>query len=115
MEPLAIDQATFVELRDAVGDEFATELVDTFAEESPPILEGMRAAVAAMDHNSYRRAAHSLKSNGTTFGALGFAAMARTAEQTGLTGDVSADAATVDALEAAFRSAVAELRDLCGG
>ncbi len=115
MEATVIDLATFAELREAVGDEFALELVDTFQEEAPAILAAMRAALVTADADGFRRAAHSLKSNGNTFGALEFANMARACELNGFSGDAAADGAVVDALDAAYATAAAELKVLAGG
>jgi len=107
-----IDLPTFAELRVSVGDEFAAELVDTFLEEAPAILDQLRAAMAAGDADGYRRAAHSLKTNGNTFGALEFASVAGAIEQRGLTGDAATDASMVDALDSAYIAAAAELTEL---
>jgi HPt (histidine-containing phosphotransfer) domain-containing protein len=79
-----IDAATFKALQETAGAEFVAELVDTFLEEAPPMLEDLRSAFAARDADSFRRVAHSLKSNGNTFGALAFAAMAKDLELAGL-------------------------------
>jgi HPt (histidine-containing phosphotransfer) domain-containing protein len=76
MTASTIDRATFDALREAAGAEFVVELVDTFAEEAPGMLAELRRALAANDAETFRRAAHSLKSNGSTFGATAFAAMA---------------------------------------
>ena len=110
-----IDLATFNELRDAVGDVFAAELVDTFLEEAPAILDELRAALAMSDAVAYRRAAHSLKSNGATFGAVTLASMARDAELGGFADDPANDSAVVDALNAAYLDAAAKLSTLCRG
>ena len=79
-----IDAATFKALQETAGAEFVVELVDTFLEEAPPMMEELRSALAARDADKFRRVAHSLKSNGNTFGALAFAAMARELELAGL-------------------------------
>ena len=107
---------------DFVHDQLATgrklrvlTIVDTFLEEAPGILAELRTALAAADVDGYRRAAHSLKSNGNTFGALAFASMARDAELGGFTGDAATDGAVLDALEAAFTAAAAELKKLLNG
>jgi HPt (histidine-containing phosphotransfer) domain-containing protein len=107
-----IDLPTFAELRLSVGDEFAAELVDTFLEEAPAMLAELRAAMGAGDADGYRRAAHSLKANGNTFGALEFASLAGAIEQRGLTGDSAADTSMVHALDSAYVSVAAELTDL---
>jgi chemotaxis protein histidine kinase CheA len=115
MEPSVIDLPTLAELREGVGDEFTAELVDTFTEEAPGILAELRTALGAGDADGYRRAAHSLKANGNTFGALVFANMARDAEHGGFTGDAATDVAVVDALDAAYAAAAAELTELTRG
>ena len=113
--PSAIDLSTFAELRESVGDEFAAELVSTFMDEAPGILADMRAAMAAGDSAGYRRAAHSLKSNGNTFGAFRFAELARQAEHDGFAGDGGADTGLLDDLDTEYAAAVAELRELTSG
>lgn len=80
----AIDLATFKELQDAAGPEFVAELVDTFLEEGPRMLRDLEGALAARDAERFRRAAHSLKSNSNTFGALRLATQAKDLELGGL-------------------------------
>jgi HPt (histidine-containing phosphotransfer) domain-containing protein len=79
-----IDAATFAELQATAGDEFVRELVDTFLEEAPPMLDALRESLAAGQAEAFRRAAHSLKSNANTFGALTLASMARDLELNGI-------------------------------
>jgi HPt (histidine-containing phosphotransfer) domain-containing protein len=105
-----IDRATFAELQASAGEDFVKELVDTFLEEAPVMFDELRAAFATGDADAFRRAAHSLKSNSQTFGALRLGAMARTLELEGL----PPDAAPVDALAQAYaaaKTALAALRD----
>jgi HPt (histidine-containing phosphotransfer) domain-containing protein len=115
MDTRTIDPATFEELRDSVGAEFVRELVATFLEEAPTLLATLRSASAAGDAESFRRAAHSLKSNGNTFGALAFGAMARDLELGGLHSDSARNALALDALDAAYAQAAAALTELRGG
>ncbi len=86
MTVVTIDPATFADLQASTGAEFVIELVDTFAEEAPQMLAEMRAAHAAAAAERFRRAAHSLKSNSSTFGAVRLAEMARALELNGLPG-----------------------------
>jgi len=79
-----IDVATFEELKATAGADFVGELVDTFLGEAPAMLADLRTAFAAGDADRFRRAAHSLKSNSNTFGALTLGAMARELELGGL-------------------------------
>jgi HPt (histidine-containing phosphotransfer) domain-containing protein len=110
-----IDRATFDELREAVGDEFIAELVDTFATEAPSSLAELRQALGAGDVDGYRRAAHSLKSNCGTFGAHALAERARDVELGGFPDDAAAAAVTIDALADELATVVAELKELAGG
>jgi HPt (histidine-containing phosphotransfer) domain-containing protein len=105
----AIDPATFAELQATAGAEFTRELIDTFLEEAPPMLAGLREALAAASAEAFRRAAHSLKSNATTFGAQALAAMARELELQGL---AAATPAALAALAQQYDAVAAELKAL---
>jgi HPt (histidine-containing phosphotransfer) domain-containing protein len=115
MNDPVIDSAVYAELRDTTGAEFVAELVDTFLEEGPGMLAELRGARADGNAERFRRAAHSLKSNGNTFGALRLAALARELELKGLDTEPSRDAAALTALEAEFARAAAELKTLRNG
>ena len=107
-----IDRAVFANLRSTTGAEFVAELVDTFIEEAPGILAELRDACADGDAERFRRAAHSLKSNGNTFGALKLAALARELELKGLDTKSIGNATALTALEAEYTRAAAELKAL---
>ena len=111
MTDTAIDHAIFAELQTTAGAEFVIELVGTFLEEAPRMLAELRSAQAASSAERFRRAAHSLKSNSNTFGALKLGEMARKLELGGLV----ADAAPLDALEAEYARVAAALKSLCNG
>lgn len=115
MNASPIDLATFAELQDAMGPEFTLELVDTFLEESPGILADLRTALAEGDVDGYRRAAHSLKSNCNTFGALLLASAAREIELGGFSGDAGSDGLAVDALVADYADVASALSELARG
>ena len=108
MSASAIDPHTFDELQANAGADFVAELVDTFAEEAPPLIAEMRRALAAGAAERFSRAAHSLKSNSSTFGATRLAAMSRELELGGLPADV----AGIDALAQEFESTLAALKAL---
>ena len=82
-----------------------------FPRKLPGLLAELRAAWAAKSAERFRRAAHSIKSNGLTFGAGTLAAMARELELGGL----AADPAGLDALEREYDRTAAALKELCGG
>jgi len=105
----AIDPIAFAELQASAGADFVRELIDTFLEEAPPMLAELREALAGARAEPFRRAAHSLKSNASTFGASTLAALARDLELQGL---AAATPAALAALAAQYAAAAAELKAL---
>jgi HPt (histidine-containing phosphotransfer) domain-containing protein len=105
----AIDPIAFAELQASAGADFVRELIDTFLEEAPPMLAELREALAGARAEPFRRAAHSLKSNASTFGAATLAGMARDLELQGL---AAATPAALAALAQQYAAAAAELKAL---
>src|SRR5438094_10300691 len=99
MDESVIDRAVYAELQDTTGAEFVAELVDTFIEEGPGIVAELRAARAEGNAERFRRAAHSLKSNGRTFGAVKLTALACELVLKGLDADPTDDVPGVAALD----------------
>ncbi len=110
-----IDPATFDELKDTAGAEFAVELVDTFLAEAPAMLAELRRAFGAGDADAFRRTAHSLKSNGNTFGARAFAAMAKDLELGGMASVQVASGKPLDALASEYARVASALTGLKRG
>ena len=75
------------------------------------MLAELRSAQAAASAERFRRAAHSLKSNSNTFGALRLGEMARGLELGGLI----ADASPLDELDTEYARVVTALKGLCNG
>lgn len=111
MNPTSIDRAVFDELEDTAGADFVAELVGTFLDEAPQMLAELRTALGAGSAEAFRRAAHSLKTNAHTFGTTALGAKARELELGGL----PADASGLDALQALYDAAAAELQELARG
>jgi HPt (histidine-containing phosphotransfer) domain-containing protein len=112
MSTTTIDRATFAALEETTGADFARELVGTFLQEAPAMLHDLRDALAANDADRFRRAAHSLKSNSNTFGALSLGAMARDLELGGLAKALENGAAPLVALQAEYSRVAAALDEL---
>jgi HPt (histidine-containing phosphotransfer) domain-containing protein len=115
MDESVIDKAVYAELQDTAGAEFVAELVDTFFEEASGMLAELRGARAENHCERFRRAAHSLKSNSNTFGAVRLAALARELELKGLDADPAHDMAAIAALEVEYARAVPALKALRHG
>lgn len=75
-----IDQATFNELKQMSGADFINELIDAFLDDAPAMISQMQSALETKDVESFRRNAHSLKSNANTFGAVELAGLAKELE-----------------------------------
>ena len=107
-----IDPATFDALKDMAGAEFVDELVGTFLEEAPQMIADLRAAKAGGEADRFKRAAHSLKSNSMTFGALTLGGMAKALELGGL---ASSTDDALDALDAEYARVVVALQGMPRG
>jgi HPt (histidine-containing phosphotransfer) domain-containing protein len=107
----AINKATFEELKQLSGADFINELIDAFLEDTPGMIQSMRAALAARDVDSFRRNAHSLKSNAQTFGATDLGALARELEYMGRENNLEVGN-RLELLDEAYAKAMEELREL---
>lgn len=105
-----IDDNVLQELGQSAGEDFMAELAGTFFEEAPDMLAGMRLALQTGNTESFRRNAHSLKTNAHTFGAMALGALARELEL----GALPADGAGVAALEDAYSKVVVALKERIG-
>jgi HPt (histidine-containing phosphotransfer) domain-containing protein len=107
-----IDRTVFADLKATAGADFVNDLVETFLVEAPVMMEDLRSALAAGDAERFRRAAHSLKSNSNTFGAVNLAAMAKEIELGGIGPVRAAGSAPLDALEIEYTRVAKALMEL---
>jgi HPt (histidine-containing phosphotransfer) domain-containing protein len=107
----ALDARTLQELRESVGgdQEFFSELIDEFLDDGPRQLETLRAATTSGDAETARRAAHTLKGTGRTFGAGAFASLCQEAEAAAAGGDLEAVGQRIEAIADALDRVLAEL------
>ena len=103
-----IDTAVYAELAEAMGAEFAAELVTTFLDDAPNMIATLKQGASDGDADAYRRAAHSLKSNAEVFGATALARQARDMELSGL----PEAAPPIAALETVYADTARVLRTL---
>jgi len=109
-----VDRATLDELAASLGQGFVAELAGTFLAEAPALLGALRRALADGDAESFRRAAHTLKSNAHTFGAAELGARAKALEQGGLA-HARATAGALDDLEREYERVARALAELGHG
>lgn len=116
-----LDPAAFARLDEVTGGEAAAvaDLIDTFLEDSPQLLSTMKVAASGGDAAALRLAAHSLKSNSLSFGALTLGELCgevEAAARGGRPGDLSGLLARVEAEYARVDAALRAARlDGCGG
>jgi histidine phosphotransfer protein HptB len=107
-----IDQTIFEELKQMSGGDFINELIDTFLDDAPKMIAEIRSALQAKDADTFRRAAHSMKSNANTFGAIQLAAIAKELEMIGKENRLADSGDKLRALEEAYASVREELKGL---
>jgi HPt (histidine-containing phosphotransfer) domain-containing protein len=80
-----IESTALAALSETTGDdpEFLAELIDTYLTDAAELLDTIEAASASGDAAELRRAAHSLKSNSATFGAMTLTSLAQSLEELG--------------------------------
>jgi len=107
-----IDNATFDELKQMSGDDFINELIDTFLEDAPKMIAEIKSAFASNNVESFRRAAHSMKSNAATFGAIQLSALAKELEMLGKENKLNETRDKLKTLDEAYESVRDELKGL---
>jgi len=78
-----IDMNIFNTLKDSTGSDFINDLIDAFLEDAPNLFTQMHSALIAKDSDAFRRAAHTMKSNAATFGAMKLSTLAKELENLG--------------------------------
>jgi CheY-like chemotaxis protein len=110
---ISLEAAALQNLRDLGGVEFLAEVVDVFLADAPALFTSLRSSLERQDTEELRRAAHTLKSNGSTLGAAAFAELCRTVEQHARDGRLDGVSQLVDRIEqeyATLQEALASLR-----
>jgi HPt (histidine-containing phosphotransfer) domain-containing protein len=112
-----IDRGAFDGFMESIGGDadFLAEMLETYFDDSPRQLAAIEATLAAGDAEGLRRAAHSLKSNSATFGALAFSAQAKEIEILAKAGDLQGAAPKAAALAAEYTRVEQALRGLQDG
>lgn len=106
-----IDQAIFAELKQMSGADFIDELIDAFLDDAPQMMDQMQIALTTGDVESFRRNAHSLKSNANTFGATELGSLSKELELMARANNLDAGN-RLEELRAAFAEVAAELQEM---
>jgi CheY-like chemotaxis protein/anti-sigma regulatory factor (Ser/Thr protein kinase) len=109
---ISFDAAAHVTLRELGGDDFLAEVVDAFLADAPALVATLRRALDQNDADELRRAAHTLKSNGSTLGAQRFSELCRELEQRAKSGRLDTASDLVGQVEQEYRPLEAALAGL---
>jgi len=112
MDATVINRAIYAALEESVGGEFITVMVDAFLEETTQLLDALKQSLSTGDTDAFRRAAHSMKSNAATFGAMQLSEQARELEAIARADKMSEIGSRLEVLEEAIKSAIEEIKDL---
>jgi len=96
-----IDAATLRRFVETMGEDdpgFIQEMIDQFLGDAPGLVETLRVSIDADDAEGVRRAAHTLKSNANTFGALALGERCAALETAARSHDLTAARATVQTI-----------------
>lgn len=106
-----IDIVTFNELKQMSGEDYINELIDAFLDDAPNMIGAMRMALATQDVESFRRNAHSLKSNANTFGATELGQLSKELEYMARENNLNIGN-KLDVLDEVFAAAAEELKGM---
>jgi CheY-like chemotaxis protein/HPt (histidine-containing phosphotransfer) domain-containing protein len=111
--PVGFEAGALESLRELGGDEFVTEVIDAFLADAPALLATLRRSREEENADELRRAAHTLKSNGSTLGAEEFSKLCRELEHRAKNGRLDGTSELIDRIELEYqplRGVLAELR-----
>jgi HPt (histidine-containing phosphotransfer) domain-containing protein len=97
-----------------LGGEFSylVELIDSFLEDAPHLLDELKQSVQQRDPEGVRRIAHSLKSNGADFGAARFTQFCTELETLARSGSLSSAADLYTQIAQEYGHLAAALKDV---
>jgi GAF domain-containing protein/CheY-like chemotaxis protein/HPt (histidine-containing phosphotransfer) domain-containing protein len=101
-----IDRSVLARLIEGSGgdEEFVSELIEQFLADAPVLIDAARAGLQRDDADEVRRAAHTLKSNAATFGALDLADSSRALEEAAKQRTLGEGSSSVDAMAREFEA-----------
>ena len=110
----AVDRETISGLLEIIGGakESLNELIGSFLDDAPKLLESLASGVRENDFDAVKRAAHTLKSSAADFGAAGLAELTRELEVCSAANDLNGADPKVLAIRAEYARAASELESI---
>ena len=96
---VSLEDSALQNLRELGGDDFLADVIDAFLADAPELVATLRRSLDEGSTEELRRAAHTLKSNGATLGAAGFAELCRDLEHRAKTGELDGATELVERIE----------------
>jgi signal transduction histidine kinase/DNA-binding NarL/FixJ family response regulator len=112
--PNAISREVLEEFQTKLGDdsgELITQFISIFLEDTPRLIQTLQTPAAQASAEVLQRAAHTLKGNSATFGALGLSAMCRELEGMSRAANLEGVTAKVAEVEAEYQRVKTELEE----
>jgi len=107
-----LDGTTLEQLRATTDSDFLVEMIDVFLSDTPQLIEDLHQSLAGGNAEVLRRAAHSLKSNSATLGAMTLAALCATLEEEARAGTLDGAPERVRRIEPEYERVRAALADV---
>ncbi len=107
--------ADLKQMGESAGANVIKDLLDLFRAAVPPLLDSMKAAVAAADAQKLKETAHCLKGGAANLGAKAMAALCHELEKKGREGTVEGAAARLPEIEQQFQLVCAALEAEANG
>jgi CheY-like chemotaxis protein/HPt (histidine-containing phosphotransfer) domain-containing protein len=110
----AVDRTVVDRLAEGMGGDtsFVVELIDQFLADAPGLVEAAQGGLANGQAEEVRRAAHTLKSNAATFGAVELETLSRRVEQTAKEGALDDAGVQVDEMASELERVRTALRSI---
>jgi PAS domain S-box-containing protein len=110
-----LEASALESLRELGGDDFIGEVVGTFLANAPSLMASLRGALQRGDAGELRRTAHTLKSNGQTFGASRFAELCHELEERARSGELDGAGELADRIDHEYAALAEALVPLQAG
>jgi HPt (histidine-containing phosphotransfer) domain-containing protein len=110
----AVDRTVVDRLAEGMGGDtaFVVELIEQFLADAPGLVEAAQGGLANGQAEEVRRAAHTLKSNAATFGAVELETLSRRVEQTAKEGTLDDAGVQVDEMASELERVRTALRSI---
>ncbi len=112
MTDSAIDSSAFENLKAMAGADFIGELIRTFLDDAPQLIQQLHTSLKNNDADTFRRTAHSLKSNAASFGANHLSGLAKDLEMFGREAKLNEVGDKLGMLEEAYQTVAQELKGM---